>query len=74
MSLALIVVSFDPVLAETGPQPERPYSVAAQMGMPGTYCYRAGLEVCLGVYRMACRCLPTRLNSCTWAHTGLRCR
>lgn len=74
LSLALIAVSFDPVLAETGSQSERPYSVAAQRVMPGGYCFRAGMEACLGGYHMLCPCLPTRLNSCTWFHTGARCR
>ena len=72
LSLALIAASFDPVQAQTGSQPERPYSVA-QMGMPGTSCYRNGMQVCLASYGMICRCLPNSLSRCAWAHTGLRC-
>jgi hypothetical protein len=72
LSLALMAMSLGPAQAQTGSQPERPYSVA-QMGMPGTSCYRNGMQVCVASYRMTCRCLPNQLSRCAWAHTGLRC-
>jgi hypothetical protein len=49
LSLALTAASFDPVLAETGLQPERPYSVAQSrppLGMPGGTCSQPGGEYC----------------------------
>ena len=69
LSLGLIAASLGPVRAETGPQPERPYSVA-QMG---TYCYRDGMQMCWASYRLACRCYPTQRTRCAWVHTGQRC-
>jgi hypothetical protein len=78
LSLAFIAVSFNPVLAQTGSQPERPYSVAQSrppLSMPGGTCYQSGGVYCNAGYHMQCRCPSQRLRSgCVWVHTGARCR
>jgi hypothetical protein len=75
LSLVVIAAGLGPALAQTGSEPERPYSVAQAPGMPGTLCASRGLQVCLaGMYRMVCQCAPNAISGCRWAHTGLRCR
>ena len=74
-ALVLIGVGLSPAHAQTGPEPERPYSVAQAPGMPGTLCASRSPQVCLaGMYLMVCRCAPNAISGCRWAHTGLRCR
>jgi hypothetical protein len=73
LSLGLIAMSLGPVRAEPGSQTERPFLMAQRMGMPGTSCYRNGMQVCLASYRMVCLCMPGSLSRCAWSHTGQRC-
>jgi hypothetical protein len=60
--------------AQTGSQPERPYSVAQAPGMPGTLCSYRSPQLCLAGNLMVCRCAPNAISGCRWAHTGVRCR
>jgi hypothetical protein len=74
LSLAMVAISFGLAHAQTGSQPERPYSVAQAPGMPGTLCSYRSPQVCLAGNLMVCRCAPNAISGCRWAHAGLRCR
>jgi hypothetical protein len=70
----MVAISLGLAHAQTGSQPDRPYSVAQAPGMPGTLCSYRSPQVGLAGNLMVCRCAPNAISGCRWAHTGLRCR